>query len=91
LHDVGAMESAKWWATRDGCSITPSETTSPNGNVITDTFSGGKNGTEVTLISIANGVHDWPGGLTRQGPETTTGVNAADLIWDFFVAHPKRR
>jgi polyhydroxybutyrate depolymerase len=91
LHDVGALDSAKWWAKRDGCSLTPAETTSLNGNVVTDTFSGGKNGAEVTLISIANGVHDWPGGIGRDGPETTTGVNASDLIWDFFKAHPKHR
>jgi len=89
LHGVGAMESAKWWAKQDGCSLTPTESKSPNGYVVTDTFPGGKNGTEVTLVSISNGTHDWPGGISRDGPETKTGVNAASLIWDFFKSHPK--
>lgn len=91
LHGVGAMESAKWWAQRDGCATKPDETVTGAGNVITDTFSGGKNGTEVQIVSIANGTHEWPGGLSNDGPETTTGVNAADLIWSFFLAHPRKR
>ena len=91
LHAVGAMDSAKWWAQHDGCIMTPTETTGGNGNVITDTFTGGKNGTEVTLLSIGNGLHDWPGGYSRDGLESTTGVNAADLIWAFFKSHPRHR
>ncbi len=90
LHDVPAMDSAKFWAKNDGCVLTPLETKSPNGNVVTTTFPNGKSGTEVTLVAIGNGVHDWPGGLNRRGQETTTGVNAADLIWKFFQTHPKR-
>ena len=89
LHGMGAMESARWWASRLGCKMQPKEVVTARGNVITDTFLGGKLGSEVTLISIQNGPHDWPGGLTREGPEVTTGVNAAELIWDFFKSHPK--
>lgn len=90
LHGVGAVESAKWWASHDGCSLTPTEVVSSNGNVITDTYAGGKNGSEVSLVSIVNGVHDWPGGLNREGVESKTGVDAAHLIWMFFEAHPKK-
>jgi len=91
LHDVGAMDSARFWARNDGCSMTPRETRSPDGNIITDTFSGGRNGTEVTLVSIVNGTHDWPGGYSRSGWETRSGIRAASLIWEFFKSHPKRR
>ena len=59
--------------------------------MITDLYPNGKNGTEVELVSIVNGTHDWPGGLTIGGPETTTGVNAADVAWKFLEAHPKKR
>ncbi len=89
LMGVSAHDSAKWWSDRDGCSASPKTTTSSDGNVITDIYSGGKAGTEVELVSIVNGMHDWPGGITRNGDETKTGVNAADLIWAFFKAHPK--
>lgn len=90
LHDIGALDSGRFWARCDGCTMTPVETASPNHNVITDTFSGGKNRTEVTVVSIVNGVHDWPGGMGRHGVETSTGVNATDLIWQFFKTHPKQ-
>jgi polyhydroxybutyrate depolymerase len=92
LGGIGAPDSARWWARQDGCSMTPTRVVSPNGNVITETYSGGKRGTEVTLVSIVNGPHDWPGGYTRDGHrETLTGVGAADLLWSFFEKHPKRR
>ena len=90
LHGVGAVDSAKWWARRDDCNLTPVEVVSASGNVITDTYTGGKNGVEVSLVTIVNGVHDWPGGLNREGVETKTGVDAAHLIWMFFEANPKK-
>jgi polyhydroxybutyrate depolymerase len=92
LTGVGAQDSAKWWADRDGCSPTPAISTS--GNATITLYSGGKVGTQVELVSIANGSHNWPGGY-RYGPdgkpalETATGVNAADLLWTFFRTHPK--
>ncbi|AIE87169.1 phospholipase/carboxylesterase [Fimbriimonas ginsengisoli Gsoil 348] len=91
LAGIGAEESAQWWAGQDGCAKTPCQTMSANGNVATETFSGGRLGAEVILVSIANGVHAWPGGLTRPGHESTPDVDAADLLWQFFKSHPKRR
>ncbi len=90
LHGVGAMDSAKFWAKCDACLPQPTEIRSVNGNVITHHFAGGKNGTEVELVEILNGGHDWPGGLTRFGIENKTGVRAAELAWNFFESHPKK-
>lgn len=90
LKTVTAPDSAKWWEQRDGCNPIPQITKSPNGNVETELFTGGKNGTEVELVSIGNGTHNWPGGLTMDGPETATGVDAADLLFAFFDAHLRR-
>ncbi len=94
LLGIGAEKSAQWWAQEDGCAESPKTTTSPDGNVTTELFSGGKGGTEVELVSIRNGHHKWPGGyspdrLGNEEQETETGVNAADLLWSFFKAHPK--
>ena len=91
LHGYSAATSAKFWADADQCSTIPVVTRSANGNVTTTTYTGGKQGTEVVFVSIANGVHDWPGGVTKYGVETKTGVHAAELIWDFFLKHPKMR
>jgi poly(3-hydroxybutyrate) depolymerase len=71
--------------------MSPIQTTSPNGNIVVDLYSGGRHGTEVELVSIVNGLHDWPGGFTPDGRERRTGVRAVDLLWDFFKAHPQAR
>jgi polyhydroxybutyrate depolymerase len=94
FQGVGAEDAAAWWAQKDGCGPAPSTNTSANGNVTTELFSGGKGDSEVELVTIANGSHSWPGGLEldkNNNPvkETATGVNAADLIWQFFKSHPK--
>ena len=93
LNGVGAEDSARWWAQRDGCSLVPAVTQNPN--VTYTLYSGGKSGTEVELVSIANGSHSWPGGYHfddnhQPALETETGVSAADLLWSFFMAHPKQ-
>jgi polyhydroxybutyrate depolymerase len=89
---VGAEDAASWWAQKDGCGPAPSTTTV--GNATTELFNGGKGDTEVELVSISNGSHSWPGGWTldKEGHpvrESATGVDAADLIWQFFKTHPK--
>lgn len=95
LRPIGAVESAEFWARADGASETPITTKSADGKVVTDRYTGGKNGTEVVLVSVENGTHDWWGGLARAGEKTvdvpTYGAPVADLVWDFFRNHPKRR
>ena len=91
LRPIGAVDSAKFWAAADGCSPTPSTTQSPNGKVVTDRYSGGKDGTEVVLVSVADGPHDWWGGVGRSGDVPTYGAPVDDLSWDFFRTHPKHR
>jgi polyhydroxybutyrate depolymerase len=94
LRGIGARESAKWWAKEDGCGPLANESTSDGGNVITTIYSGGKGDADVELVTIKNGSHSWPGGWQRDANglaklESATGVDAADLIWNFFKAHPK--
>jgi polyhydroxybutyrate depolymerase len=91
LKGIGAPQSARWWAERIGAQKTPVQTVGQDGRVVTETWRGGRDGTEVVLVSIANGSHAWPGGLTNGGRETTTGVDAAALLWKFFRDHPKRK
>jgi polyhydroxybutyrate depolymerase len=42
------------------------------------------------MYTITNGEHGWPGTTdpTRFG-DTTDAISATDLIWEFFVAHPR--
>jgi len=91
LKCVPAPEGAKWWAEKDGCDPTPSVVKSPDGTVETTLYRHGRKGVEVELVTLANGSHDWPGGYGRSGRETSSGFDAAQALWDFFVAHPRHR
>jgi polyhydroxybutyrate depolymerase len=77
---LSVAESVTFWVRHDGCSTTPQNETSSNGNVIKSVYTGSTNGTEVVLYTIVNLAHDWP----------TTPINATDIIWDFFISHPKQ-
>ncbi len=89
LKCVPAPEGAKWWATQDGCDLTPTVTKDATGNVETTLYKKGKLGTEVELVTLTKGSHMWPGGYTGAGRETDSGFDAANALWAFFVAHPR--
>lgn len=77
------------WVAWDGCGPTPSKVTSSDGNVTVDTYSGGKSGTEVALVTIDDGRHTWPQGSDYPvvgGKE----VSGNELMWQFFEAHARR-
>lgn len=57
------------------------------------TWNGGREGSAVTLISLADGGHTWPGGA-QYLPKAIVGavcpeLDASLVIWDFFRQHPK--
>jgi len=87
LKGISAPDSARWWAERNGIK-TPPSVVDQNG-VRTETWRG-ENGKEVVLVSLERGRHDWPGGLTRSGPERESGANAAHLLFDFFDRHRRQ-
>ncbi len=64
------------WAKADHCNLTPTATTSKDGNIVTSSYTGGTNKTDAVLISVADGIHWFP----KWAPDT---------IWKFFAAHPK--
>ena len=84
LKGVSAPESAKWWANKNGIKGEPVVTES--GDIRTEQWRSSE-GMEVVLVSLNKGRHDWPGGLTRSGPERESGANAAKLLLDFFDRH----
>jgi polyhydroxybutyrate depolymerase len=75
------------WAARNGCSGGPAET-SPLTGVSVDTWSACPGNAEVVLYTLANHGHSWPGSAVMPAAITSQAVNATDLIWDFFAAHP---
>jgi polyhydroxybutyrate depolymerase len=82
LNSESVAAAIKFWTTADGCTGTPQTTTSSNGNILTEDYTGCSAGTEVLLYTVVNGQHEWP---TADGH---TGFSATDAIWDFFSKHP---
>ena len=87
-----AMEPAieEWaasWGTRNGCSSTPNITTPVDGVTIR-TWSNCKENAEVILYTLANHGHSWPGSPVMPKSITSQAVNATDVMWEFFKAHP---
>jgi polyhydroxybutyrate depolymerase len=80
------------WRTTDACG---SPTVLVQGTVTTSTASC-PNGRTVELISIAGAGHQWPGSHQRPARQAllgadapSTALNATDVFWQFFSAHPK--
>jgi polyhydroxybutyrate depolymerase len=77
------------WATADGCTGATDEQVSAS--VTRQVRTGCLAGYGVELYTVDGGGHAWPGGEVgwAGGDVPTTEVDATDVIWDFFAAHPK--
>jgi polyhydroxybutyrate depolymerase len=97
---ISVPESVMYWVTYNNCSPTPNSTELPDINpkdhtrVHRDLYSEGMNNTEVVLYTIINGGHTWPDGYQYLPNvlvgRTTHDINANEVIWEFFSAHPKK-
>jgi polyhydroxybutyrate depolymerase len=96
LSLLSARASAQWWAQTDGCADTPVHDSLPpkakDGlETLRDIYSDCHEGTAVALYSIVGGGHTWPGGegLPRLFfGRTSHDLDANEVIWQFFQAHP---
>lgn len=85
-------QAAADWGARDRCG--PAASSAPAAGVTLTTYSDCSGGATVELYAISGEGHEWPGGphmpraLTSVlGPQTTS-IDADDIIWAFFSAHP---
>lgn len=74
------------WAQRDQCSSTP-VTKQVSSSVVSDTWQNCQANALVVLYTIQNHGHSWPGSQFLQ-QVTSQEINATDVIWEFFKAHP---
>jgi polyhydroxybutyrate depolymerase len=75
---------ASAWAARNGC--VSSAATILNEKFLTGlAWSGCRSGADVVFYTIPGGGHGWPGGSDSD----TGNFNTAQMIWDFFEAHPR--
>ncbi len=82
--DKPVSYAVNFWVVHNGCSTAYTRDT--NGILVKDSYSGGRDGSEVILYTITGGQHAWPG-----SDNISRGISATDLIWDFFAAHPKHQ
>lgn len=75
------------WATRNGCNATP-QVAYQKGDVTGEVWALCRNKGDVVLYTIAGKGHSWPGS-NMPAEITTHDINATDMMWQFFVAHPK--
>ena len=87
------VEAASRWAAHDGCSATPTNSTPTTGATLT-TYGSCSDGAAVQLYTLAGAGHTWPGGpplpasLTKVLGPQFQGIDANQLMWSFFEAHP---
>ena len=82
-------QGASFWKQHNGC--TSSSTTYQNGDTTCVTSGGCNAGADVTVCTVQDGGHQWPGGgveLPFLGKKSND-INSTDALWDFFVAHPR--
>jgi polyhydroxybutyrate depolymerase len=81
-------QGVNFWTGKNGC--TSMTTTYQHGVATCVTHGGCTGGADVTLCTIQDGGHQWPGGDTLPFlGNNTTDLIATDVLWDFFVAHPR--
>jgi polyhydroxybutyrate depolymerase len=83
------------WATINGCATPPRD--EPVGPTVrTVRYDACRDGSVVELYVVDGGGHTWPGSAFSKASEATLGtttdeINANEVIWDFFAAHPMSR
>jgi len=81
-NDTPVTDTVNFWVRKDGCATTPERQASPEVRI--SIYSDCKEGTGVALCAIQGGRHMWPG-----LPISGNSVPATDLMWAFFMQHPK--
>jgi polyhydroxybutyrate depolymerase len=86
-------QAAQYWAAQDGCSGRPA-ISKPDKGVTLTAYSHCRGSAEVELYTIAGEGHEWPGGpqlpaaLTAVLGPQSSAINADNVMWAFFAAHP---
>jgi polyhydroxybutyrate depolymerase len=82
------QQGVTFWKNKNGC--TTSSQTYQQGDVTCVTHGGCTAGADVTLCTVQDGGHQWPGGDTLPFlGKKTDNIIATDALWTFFAAHPR--
>jgi polyhydroxybutyrate depolymerase len=91
-YSGGGYSTPDWaetWAKRNGCDA-GSTTSQPYDDIFIQAWETCPDGVAVMLFTIAGGGHIWPGSeIYPDRSDITKNLNATNIIWAFFKAHPK--
>jgi len=89
--DRPVSEAVAFWVKHNRCREEPS--TEKKGMVVIERYGGCSAGTAVTLYTLMEEGHTWPGGTKWAfwADEPSREVSATDVIWEFFKSHPGSR
>lgn len=79
------------WARIDSCDIGPDPLRIASG-ALRQAWTNSRTGVEVVLWTVETGNHAWPGGKGICMPTVnrpSKEIDANDLIWEFFLRHPR--
>lgn len=82
------LDQGAYWAHVNGCGSAP--TLTERGQVLHWTYRC-PTGRAVELYQLKDNGHAWPGGRpgSRRGDRPSTAVDATEVMWAFFKAHPR--
>jgi polyhydroxybutyrate depolymerase len=88
--DTPIADAVAFWTKQDRCSTPPKKEKS--GKIFSEIYEGCANNSGITLFSIQDEGHTWPGGekWAFWADEPTKEISATNEIWKFFVNHPKQ-
>ncbi|RKN43594.1 polyhydroxybutyrate depolymerase [Micromonospora endolithica] len=82
-------EGVRTWQRRLGCRPKAAPRV-PGPQRISRTDATCADGSDVTVYTLPEMGHRWPGARSGQLADADAGLVATELIWDFFAAHPRR-
>jgi polyhydroxybutyrate depolymerase len=86
-YDDSENVSTSFWVNNNGCQSTPTVSNSSNGLISMERFSGGKNSTEVVLVTINNENHFWGNMNSAVKNEQFYGNSLAEMIWNLIKVY----
>ena len=82
--NVSVDDAVRFWAAADGCAGHPAPSPTAGGRVIVEEFAHCRERTEVRLVALTDGPHEWPLAIAQpNGVEEPTAM----VIWHFFEGH----
>jgi polyhydroxybutyrate depolymerase len=82
--NVSVDDAVHFWRGADGCGSRAIRQATTDGKVIFQNYEDCRDRTEVRLVALSQGPHEWPPAIERPGGASEP---TAALIWDFFKDH----